>query len=271
MDKNKMPRRKLLAMDLDGTAVKDDYSMCQSSVSAILKAQEHGHIVCFVTGRRDVDMLSLGEEQYCLDYHILNNGGKIVRCKDREVIVNKTIDNMASKELIEYALDNKLQIHIVNGLIWQVSKMTKGTLDYAKTLGVIPEEFSSIDQISYEDLEGLMATADLKPIAEYIDNKQLNMSYIYSEPGTIDIMAKNVSKWAGIQELARIENIDIKDVIAVGNYYNDIDMIEKAGTGIAVANSVEEVKQVADYVTKQDNNHKAVQEIVDLIIKGEFE
>ena len=126
-------------MDLDGTAVKDDYSMCQSSILAIQKAQKHGHVVCFVTGRRDVDMLSLGEEQYCVDYHILNNGGKIVHCKDKKVIVNKTIDNNASRQLIEYALNNNLQIHIVDGMTWQVSKMTKGTLDYASTLGVIPE------------------------------------------------------------------------------------------------------------------------------------
>jgi len=266
-----MSRRKLLAMDLDGTAVKDDYSMCQSSILAIQKAQKHGHVVCFVTGRRDVDMLSLGEEQYCVDYHILNNGGKIVHCKDKKVIANKTIDNNASRQLIEYALNNNLQIHIVDGMTWQVSKMTKETLDYANTLGVIPEEFSSISNINYKNLEGMMATSDLKPIAEYIDSKQLNMTYIHSEPGTIDIIAKNVNKWSGILELARIENIGIKDVIAVGNYYNDIDMIERAGTGIAVANSVEEVKKVADYVTKQDNNHNAVEEIIDLIIKGEFD
>ena len=53
--------RKLLAMDLDGTAVKDDYSMDQSTIDAIRKAQAYGHVTAFVSGRRDVDMLSINE------------------------------------------------------------------------------------------------------------------------------------------------------------------------------------------------------------------
>ena len=48
-------------------------------------------------------------------------------------------------------------------------------------------------------------------------------------------------------------------------------MLEKANVGIAVANSLKEVKEIADYVTKNDNNGDAVKEIIDLMIKGEFD
>lgn len=74
--------RKLLAMDLDGTAVKDDYSMDQSTIDAIRKAQAYGRVTAFVSGRRDVDMLSINEQQWCVDYHILNNVGRYV-CRSR--------------------------------------------------------------------------------------------------------------------------------------------------------------------------------------------
>ena len=47
-------KQKLLALDLDGTAVKDDYSMSLSSIKAIKKTQDNGHIVAYVSGRRDV-------------------------------------------------------------------------------------------------------------------------------------------------------------------------------------------------------------------------
>lgn len=263
--------KKLLAMDLDGTAVKDDYSMSLSSVEAIKKAQDNGHIVAYVSGRRDVDMLTLGDEKWCVDYQILNNGGKIIRCKDKKIIMNQTIDEETSKKLITFALGNNLQLHICNGMIWQVTKMTDGTMNYAKIVGVIPEVVDSLDKIDYSAIEGFMATSDLDPIGKYIDENLENLCYSHSEPGTIDIMRKDVSKWNGVKALADILGIDYKDTITVGNYYNDIDMLKKAGIGIAVENSVQDAKDAADYVTKEDNNHDAVKEIVDLMVKGEFD
>jgi len=258
-------------MDLDGTAVKDDYSMRESSVLAIKKAQEYGHVIAFISGRRDVDMLTLGDEQWCVDYHILNNGGKIIRCKDHKIMMNQTIDQESSKKLIEYCLDKDYQLHIVSGMLWLVTKMTDGTMDYANKLGVIPKVVRSLKEIDYKAIEGFMATSDAEPVGDYIDKNLPNLCYVHSEPGTIDIMASNVNKWNGIQKLADIEKIGYKDTIAVGNYYNDMDMIEKAGTGIAVANSLNPVKEVADYTTKEDNNHNAVEEIVNLMIEGEFD
>lgn len=263
-------KRKLLALDLDGTAVKDDYSMSISSIQAIKKAKEYGHIVSFITGRRDVDMLTLGPEQWGVNYHILNNGGKIVRCIDKKIMMNQTIDSNTSKVLINHCLKEGVQLHICNGMVWQVTKMTEGTMNYAKKVGVVPEVISKLNDVVYENIEGFMATSDAEPVGKYIDECLPKLCYIHSEPGTIDIMANGVSKYNGIKALAEIEGIDNKDIIAVGNYYNDIDMIVKSGTGIAVANSLQPVKDAADYVTKEDNNHDAVKEIIDLIIEGAF-
>lgn len=263
--------RKLLAFDLDGTAVNDDYSMSLLSVEAIKKAQDAGHVVAYVSGRRDVDMLTLGDEKWCVNYQILNNGGKIIRCDNKEIVMNQTIDKKTSESLITFALNNDFQLHVCNGLIWQVTKMTEGTMNYAKKVGVIPEVVNSLDKIDYQAIEGFMATNDLKPIADYIDKYLDTLCYNHSEPGTIDIMRKDVSKWNGIMSLADLLNIDYKDTITVGNYYNDIEMIEKAGVGIAVANSVQEAKDAANYVTNNDNNHEPVKEIIDLLLKGEFD
>lgn len=263
--------KKLLAMDLDGTAVNDDYGMSLSSVEAIKRAQDNGHIVAYVSGRRDVDMLTLGDEKWVVDYQILNNGGKIIRCKDKKVILNQTIDEDTSVKLINYALDNKLQLHICNGMIWQITKMTDGTMNYARKVGVIPEVIDSLDKVDYHSIEGFMATSDLEPIAKFIDDNLDTLCYNHSEPGTIDIMKKGVSKWNGVKALADILKMDYKDTITVGNYYNDIEMLEKAGTGISVNNAVDDAKAVSQYVTKDDNNHDAVKEIIDLLLKGEFD
>lgn len=263
--------RKLLAMDLDGTSVKDDYSMEESTIDAIRRAQARGHVIAFVSGRRDVDMLSINEQQWCVDYHILNNGGKIIRCSDRKVIRDQLIDKTVGEKMIRFALQNDLQLHICSGLLWQVTKMSESTLAYAKTLGVIPQVVKDLKQVDTEAIEGLMATLNWKEVAAYIDAEVPELVYVHSEPGTIDIMKKGVSKSDGIKELSQLLDIPLKDTIAVGNYYNDIDMIRKAGTGIAVANSVEELKLAADYVCKNDNEHGAIQEIIDRMLEGGFD
>ena len=71
-------KKGMLALDLDGTAVCDDYHMGEATKRAILLAREAGYVTAFVTGRRDMDMLTLDEDSLCVDYLILNNGGKIV-------------------------------------------------------------------------------------------------------------------------------------------------------------------------------------------------
>ena len=263
-----MMKRKLLAMDLDGTAVRDDYSLLSSSVDAIDRIRKLGCVTAFISGRRDIDMLTLYEEQWCVDYHILNNGGKIIRCHDRQIIANDCISREVSEKLIRFAFKNDLQLHIISGMRWQVTRMNDRTMAYARILGVIPETVTSLDRISLDDIEGFMATADLKPVAAYIDSDLPELVYVHSEPGTIDIMKNGVSKWNGIRKLAEILDIPVKDTIAVGNYYNDIDMIRHAGMGIAVANSPKEVKEAADHVTVNDNNNDAMSEIIDLMIKG---
>lgn len=263
--------RKLLAMDLDGTAVKDDYSMEESTIDAIRTAQASGHVTAFVSGRRDVDMLSINEQQWAVDYHILNNGGKIIRCKDKTVIRNEYISKEVCKKMIRFALDQGLQLHILSGLLWQVTRMTDSTLQYAKTLGVIPETIDGSEKIDFDHIEGFMATADWKQVADFIDEEVPELVYVHSEPGTIDIMKAGVSKFGGIKELSELLDIPLEDTIAVGNYYNDIDMIRKAGTGIAVANSVDEAKLAADYVTENDNEHGAIAEIIEKMLKGDFD
>ena len=54
-------------MDIDGTAVRDDSSLGEKSKEAIKLAQQEGHKIVFVSGRRDSDMGSLKDEQWLVN------------------------------------------------------------------------------------------------------------------------------------------------------------------------------------------------------------
>lgn len=265
-------RRKLLALDLDGTAVCDDYSLGERSRRAILQAREKGHIIAFVSGRRDIDMQTMGEDQWCVDYHILNTGGKIIRCRDRAVLYNDLIPPGVCRRLIVYCLEQGLQLQICSGMTWQVTKMTEQTMEYAREVGVIPQVIDSLEMTGWrEGLEGFMATHDWDGVAQFIDRALPEIYYINSEPGCIDIMAAGVTKWKGVKMLAGMLDILPEDIIAAGNYYNDIDMLRNAAAGIAVANSLDDVKAEADFVTENDNNHDAAAEIIQRMLAHEFD
>lgn len=264
--------RKLLALDLDGTAVCDDYSMGEETKKAIAYARSLGHILVFVTGRRDVDMLTMGRDQWCVDYHLLNTGGKIFRCCDKVVLYNELIEPKVCKRLINHCFQQGLQLQIYSGLTWQVTCMTEQTMEYAKAVGVIPKVIHSLEETGWQNgLEGFMASSDWDGVAKFIDAHLPQIYYINSEPGCIDIMASRVSKWNGIVKLAKHLGIRHEDIITVGNYYNDIEMIQYAAVGIAVANSLKPVKEKANYITQKDNNHDAVAEIIFRMLNHEFD
>ena len=108
-----------------------------------------------------------------------------------------------------------------------------------------------------------MATADRMPICEWITQQALPLSFAPSEDNCTDIMAQNISKWNGLQRLMALLGIPADQVIAAGDYTNDLPMIQGAGIGVAVANALPEVKAAADYVTERDCDHDAAAEIIE--------
>lgn len=257
-----MNKTRLLALDLDGTAVDNHGHLGEKTKAALLRARRAGHVVSFVTGRRDIDMVPLPDPGQYADYLVLNNGGKIVRTGDGGIIQNILTDGADSKKLIEFCLEKNYLLHVILGMYWGVNKMTPGTLDYARELGMTPTVYHSVRDLPCTAVEGFMATAEGDLVGAYIDREHLALDYVQSEPTCIDIMKTGISKWDGTKTLCRMLGIPEDNVIAAGNYNNDIDLLKNAGVGVAVQNALDCVKAAADYITEADNNHDAIAEVV---------
>lgn len=255
--------RKILALDLDGTAVDDNGKLGSLSKQALIAARRQGHILCFVTGRRDVDMVPLGEDDRFVDYLILNNGGKIISTADGRILKNELVGKEEAKILISYCLQKDYLLYILSGMYWAINKITPRTQSYIEELGIQPNLYHSLADVEYDRIEGFTVTSDGKEVSAFLDRADLNLEYVASEPTCIDIMKKGVNKWNGLKALSDSLAIPVAQTIAVGNYDNDIDMLTHAGIGIAVQNALPDVKAAADYVTLKDNNHDAVAEIVE--------
>lgn len=75
------------------------------------------------------------------------------------------------------------------------------------------------------------------------------LSIYRSEPYYLEILPPGIDKKNGIKFIADSLSIQVENIIACGDGYNDISMIGYAGLGIAMANANTEVKAAADYIT----------------------
>ena len=63
----------------------------------------------------------------------------------------------------------------------------------------------------------------------------------------------------------------MQDVIAIGDNYNDVEMIKEAGLGVCVEGATEEIKAISDYVTSVDYDQGAVKEVIEQFIEVDYE
>ena len=84
-----------------------------------------------------------------------------------------------------------------------------------------------------------------------------------SMPMLCDVMKEGITKAYALQKLSESLGIKRKEIAAIGDQHNDIDLIEYAGLGIAVANAEDALKEKADIVTNANNNQDAVSEAIE--------
>ena len=87
-----------------------------------------------------------------------------------------------------------------------------------------------------------------------------------SEPFFLEVMPQNIDKAYSLQKLLSSMGLRADSMICCGDGYNDISMIEYAGLGVAMANAQAVVKDVADFVTKS-NDEDGVLHVINTFLR----
>ena len=82
-------------------------------------------------------------------------------------------------------------------------------------------------------------------------------------------LVKGASKGEGLMHLADLMNVDRSNTIGIGDNENDLALVKMANVGVAVSNAVDEVKEVADFITV-DNNSSAVAAVIYALDDGKI-
>ena len=107
---------------------------------------------------------------------------------------------------------------------------------------------------------------DLKSANDILARKNVKARLVYSGVA-YHILDSDVDKGAGLRQICKIGDIDLDGVVAVGDNYNDIEMLEASGYGIAVANAPDELKEIADFVCSKESGKGFVEAVSHVLSK----
>lgn len=270
---------KLIALDIDGTVLREDKSLSNGVKEAIAKAAAKGIKVVITTGRpikgisKILNQLNLRSEG---DYAIGYNGGVIQKTHNEEV-TSQILMPEDSFELL-YRLSLDLNVHIQALTSKEVITPNKDISHYTVIEAYIseiplfyktPEEIMEIkkfNKIMLVDHPEVLEEA-IKNLPDWIYEK---FNVVKSTPYFLEILPKEVSKGEGLKMLADSLGIKQEEIIAVGDADNDLDMIKYAGLGVAMGNAFENVKEIADYITKS-NEEDGVAHVINKFILDEVD
>lgn len=264
---------KILVLDIDGTLTTSKKEISQETKKGIKMIQDRGHIVMLASGRPTPGMMRYAKELELEKYggYLLSfNGAKIMNCKTGEIIYQRTLPPFVIPKLYHYAKKNRC------GLITYCGDQVISGTDIdeyieleSKINGMEVRCVSDfINFVDYE-VEKCLMTAPADRAEILLKELQIkfadSLSIYRSEPFFIEIMPKNVDKATSLEHMLASIGLKREDAICCGDGYNDITMIAYAGVGVAMANAREEVKAVADYITKS-NDEDGLVDVIDKFI-----
>ena len=264
---------KLIALDMDGTLLREDKTVSDKTKKALNDARAKGVKVVLSSGRpieglykylEELDLIKDGE--YVLSY----NGSLVQEVKSKNIIASKTLLGKDLKELTE--LSEKLGVFIhafskIEGLI--TNKMNEYTQLEADLNGIKILERSFDDIEDNEEMIKIMMIDSKENIDKAIENLPESVKEKYtvvrSAPVFLEFLNKESNKGTGLEALVKHMGISRDEVIAVGDAGNDLHMIEYAGLGVAMGNAFDEVKEIANHITKT-NEEDGVEAVISKFI-----
>jgi len=259
-----------LAIDLDGTTVTDDGKILDGTIEDLNRARRAGTKVCIVTGRGQFEMVPFSDYAVMADFLITNTGATIMDLQQEKILYTWRVDPNEAKAIIDYCLQHNGLLHVNADLYWGVNLITDRVKSFAFDVHRDPTIYSGVAEVPIDRIEGFCMNDPqmCRDVAQMIERRGFHLYTVESQPYYFSILPQEVSKRKAIEVLFGQLGIHRENVIAVGNYTNDIDLIRHAGVGVAVQNATNDVKAVADFITDRTNNENAVGEVVERFVLG---
>ena len=247
---------KLLVLDLDGTLTNKQKKITPHTKETLLKIQEQGVKIVLASGRPTYGIAPLAE-QLELQNMKLHSGlqrRRNHRLETKELMYKNLLDHDVLPYLYECAKKNDFAIVTYDGEYVLTEKPDDEYVLKEALLNVmkIKKVDNFLDAVKHPIAKCLIVgeptrLAELeKEMYEHLKDR---MGVFRSEPYFLELVPKGIDKAQSLAVLLKEIGLTREEMIAIGDGFNDLSMIQYAGLGIAMANAQEVVKENADFIT----------------------
>ncbi|MDR2245058.1 MAG: Cof-type HAD-IIB family hydrolase [Treponema sp.] len=268
---------RLIAFDLDGTALNSSKQFSERTLRAVRCAIGAGKYIVPCTGRQIYNIPPGLLETPGISFIITDNGASVYGMPERSLLYTRTFDGETALALLELSRSLKAVCFGTNGAEGALDEKGLGWHD-RETLEMI-RRHRSVWNPALADLaawvrEGRqefnkMTIIFANPMERMIAYEQFSgvpaTDITSSDIDNIELMPRGTSKADALRFVARKTGIGLGQIMAIGDNYNDMEMIKSVGYGVAMGNGVDVLKQAAAAVTvscDEDGAAKAIESVL---------
>ncbi len=259
----------LIVTDMDGTLLTTDKHISKENLEAIDRFRSEGGKFTVATGRSIPSLEHYVEELKLDTPTILYNGGAVYDYKSRKMLWHSLLNQTARAYLqdvydrfpsvgIEILMEDCIYVVRLNDI---VSKH----LDTEKLAYVI----TTLDEVPKDGwFKALFALqpSEMDEFESYLLSKGYpDVTFVRSFTHYFEMLPEGCSKGGALKHLSAFTGVPVDHIVAIGDYYNDYEMIRKAGIGVTVENAPQDLKDIARMVVCCNDDHA----LADLIEKLE--
>ncbi|MEJ6400602.1 HAD family hydrolase [Nicoliella lavandulae] len=259
--------QKLIALDLDGTALNQAGVIDDATSHIIQDIIAKGHIVCIVTGRSTRLALPAYQKLGLTTPMINFNGAMgIIPNQKWSAEYEFPINTQIVLDLLAHQAALGIQVMAAEDKQMLLANQPASSQLFKESYGFFPDQLAPNEILNEhnltEDPIGLAVSYDHNKLAQlttYIDQhygQQIEIAHWGGPLSVLEIKRTGVNKAYGVHQLSQAFQINPENIIAIGDQINDLPLLRAAGTKVAMKNAVPEIKAVADMVTDEDNDHQ---------------
>ena len=263
---------KLICSDIDGTLLNADRDIAPETASAFGKLPKDFPVI-LASSRMPSAMYYLQEKIGRYGSPLICYNGALVLDEDGKTLQSHTVSLELLNTIIEHHKDYDYNISTHCTDTWRTEKMDYWTMREIRSTRMQPvyvplrDLIASLEAVE-EQPHKIMCMGSpkaLDSLIELLKERHPDEAHLYrSKDSYVEISAKNIDKSTALEDLIKNKyNLELGNVMAFGDNFNDTQLLKRAGMGVAMANAAQEVKDVADYVSEYTNKQHAVAKAIE--------
>lgn len=247
---------KLVITDIDGTLIDHTENIPDELIQTVQKCKEKGIHFALATGRTEELVLPIIEKLHITEPCVIANGASIYQ--DGTYLMTHGFSAYPILELIKKADQAGLTVTFSDEMGERAIRQTDYVLGHQKIGGRFKSyvDVNAIDWKQKQFQKIMFMDENRTGQIEYFQEELRKYSDYYwittYSDLAVELGPKECNKATGLDDLTQILGISMNEVMACGDFLNDLEMVNEAGIGVAVGNAAPELKNAADYTAKAE-------------------